>query len=192
MVDTKLSNGITALQGGQIGTDSDRINELVSAKAKSMAVWFIDQKNSAALLLKDGERDGVTRWRSVDNRQIYTRDGIVIATRGFSDDLMTADVPNLHALVTSLEHGQVARIERHMDGEDKMQINSWICDISAVAQETIPVSNTEVAKTTRIDENCHGPSSNFSNSYWVQDGRVIQGIQQISPGIGRMKYLFVK
>ncbi|SED91515.1 YjbF family lipoprotein, partial [Rhodobacter sp. 24-YEA-8] len=59
----------------------------------------IPKTGQSALLHEAGARDGVRRWQASDNVQIYTRDGMIIGTRGLGNDLMSADTGAAAALI---------------------------------------------------------------------------------------------
>ncbi len=183
----------TALQrltGPTPGVQSEEVQRLVAADAPILIVRLLDRGTASSLLLA-AERDRVQRWRALDNVQIYTRDGLIIGTRGLSFDLMTSDPGPAAAIIAAGQAGEVPRIDRLMDGNDRLQIRSYVCDIVPVGPEEIRTGERETTSTLRTDETCYNPRGNVLNRYWVSAGRILQAEQTFSPDIGRVQILFL-
>ncbi len=161
-----------------------------SAEAARLVVR-IPQHGLSALLYEAGGRDGVRRWQASDNVQIYTRDGLIIGTRGLGHDLMSTDPGPAAALITGEKAGQVPRIHRLLDGEDRLEIRAYLCDITPGAVERIRTGEAEWTMARRIDEICHSPRARLTNTHWVKDGRIVQTIQSFDPGLGPVDLLFL-
>jgi hypothetical protein len=181
---------MTAISGRNLGAETAEMQRLVAAGAPQMIVWLLDQDRATTLVLA-GTRDGVARWRAADNVQIYTRDGMIIGTRGLSFDLMTADVGAAGPVITSGRSGQITRIHRQLDGQDRMKITSYICDILPAGSETIRTGETSYASTLRVDEQCFSPSGDIENRYWLRDGQILQSEQIFNRDVGRIRILFL-
>jgi hypothetical protein len=67
--------------------------------------------------------DGNVRlWAAADGAQVALRDGILISTRGFGMDLMSADVPSVAGLLA--DH---SRTHHYLDGTDTPIRRSYTC-----------------------------------------------------------------
>ncbi|MCZ0964366.1 YjbF family lipoprotein [Paracoccus benzoatiresistens] len=163
---------------------------LIAAGAPQMIVWLLDQDRASTLVLA-GMRDGVARWRAADNVQIYTRDGMIIGTRGMAFDLMTIDADQAVPVITSGMTGQITRIHRQLDGQDRLKITSYVCDIVPAGSETIRTGETSYASTLRVDEQCYSPSGDLENRYWLHDGQILQSEQIFNRDVGRIRILFL-
>lgn len=166
---------------------------LIAADAPRLILRLPAHQRASTLLLA-GERAGVKRWRSADNVQIYTREGLVIGTRGLGFDLMTTSTsPEAAAAITAALPGQLTRLHRLPDGSGALQLQGWICDILPRGSETIRLSEHRSAATLRVEERCHGPDGGFSNHYWLRGGKIVQSWQQISARsrLGQLQLLFL-
>ena len=175
---------------GPIGQDAAGLQALIAGGADRV-VMRIPARQVAVTLLQAGARDGVIRWRGTDNAQIQTRDGLIIATRGLSNDLMTADLGALAPLIRSGAPGRIIRLHRVLDGADSMQIQSWICDIAPTGPESIRIGETRHVIALRVAETCHGPRGGFTNLHWVHDGAIVQSWQRINDDPGQIQLLFL-
>ncbi|VDC33978.1 YjbF family lipoprotein [Pseudogemmobacter humi] len=151
----------------------------------------LPKAGQAALLHEAGGRDGVRRWQASDNVQIYTRDGLIIGTRGLGHDLMSSDPGAAAALIAAGRSGQLPRIYRLLDGEDRLEIRSYICDILPANSEKIRIGENEWTMALRVNETCHSPRGALSATHWVKDGRILQSIQTFDPALGPVDILFM-
>lgn len=174
-----------------LGVDAAGAQRLIASGAPRLAIYLVDRGGSV-LMVKAGERDGVARWRSADNIQFYLRDGIVIGTRGLGFDLMTADSGNAAAIVAQGRSGRITRVHRHLNGEGRMTIRSYVCDITPGETETVRIPDAPSVQARRIEEACHSPAGNFKNVYWTQGGRLVQTRQFIDDGVGRAQIIFLQ
>lgn len=179
-----------SIVGPKLGEDQDEMQALITAGAPQMAVWLLDRDQASSLLLA-GERDGVTQWRALDNVRLYFRDGVLIETRGLGHDLMTTDLGNGVGVIISGQAGQITRIHRQLDGQDRLEITSYICDILPMGRETIRTGEASHADTLRVDEQCYSPAGDFENRYWLQGGQILQSEQIFNRDVGRLRILFL-
>lgn len=122
------------------------------------------------------EKDGdVTVWAAADGSQLALRQGLVIWTRGFGMDLMSAHAPSLAQLVA----GSHQRVTHLLDGSDARQRQVWQCQSSPGDGEGAPPGARHVV------EDCSSPAGAFQNEYWIgQGGQVLVSQQWVSPGVG--------
>lgn len=188
--------GETILGTGQLRAEAEpdraeaEMRALMRADAPRM-VLRIPQHGLAVTLLAAGTREGVVRWRDTENAQILTREGMVIATRGLGDDLMAVQADGALALILAGAEGQVTRLHRHLDGEDRIEIHSWVCDIAPQGHDTVRIAETTRLEALLVTESCHGPRGTFSNRYWLREGRILQSWQFAGSALGQMHLLFL-
>lgn len=162
---------------------------LINGGAPRLAVEIPGR--DASLMVKAGERDGVSRWRSIDNVQFYFRDGQLIGTRGMGDDLMSADNGGGAALIARTTPGQVQRSLRYLDGEDRIVAGTFTCQITPKGAGNARIPGGPQVAAQRVEERCAGDMGRFTNFYWVQGGRILQADQFVSRGIGRARITFL-
>lgn len=123
------------------------------------------------------ERDGdVTVWAAQDSSQLAIRGGMVIASRGFGMDIMSAQVPPVSELVGGAAEHQ--RVYNLLDGTDSPVQEVFTCTMGPGVSEGGPSAAQHVAET------CIGPRK-IRNEFWLgNSGQVIYSRQWLSTGAG--------
>ncbi|MBC7479838.1 MAG: YjbF family lipoprotein, partial [Pseudorhodobacter sp.] len=119
------------------------------------------------LLAPFGGSNGVETWSSTGYQTISLRDGMMVATRGFGQDLMSSVLPSTATIAAA--QGTTTRRYSYLDGADKMQSVDFACQLAPAPPESIEV----VAKpyvTRKVTEACSGPKGSFTNEYWFDSG----------------------
>ena len=104
--------------GGGGVPDPERLAAL--AKASFKGPLILAQIEKAGLLTALGEtgRNGAVRTFATPNEQtLVFRDGLLTATRGLGNDLMSAKTAAVAALILNRRPGTAARTYRYLDGE---------------------------------------------------------------------------
>ena len=119
----------------------------------------------------------VTLWTATDGAQVALRDGLMISTRGFGMDLMSADVPSVADLID--ENPAHARVNTFLDGLDTPVRRSYTCEVSPGTSQNGP------AAAYHLLETCQSDSGLIKNEYWIDAGlAVVKSKQWISSGVG--------
>ncbi|NUB45392.1 YjbF family lipoprotein [Fertoebacter nigrum] len=122
-----------------------------------------------------GSNNGADTWSSADNRTISYRQGIVVATRGLSGDLMSASVPTLGQIAAG--SGTHSRVHFYLNGLDQTERQDFRCTLSSAGSETLTIVGLGYP-TRRIDEDCSGAAGSFRNSYWIEGGTYLRQSRQ--------------
>lgn len=127
----------------------------------------------------------VVTWRSNSGAQLVTRDGVLIATRGFGADLMSADAPDVATLVRGT--AGYGRSYHLLDGNDTPVRLVYSCTAAAG-------SGPAVAGATRhIVESCEGDAGRIKNDYWISSaGQVVKSQQFVSESAGYFEISVLK
>lgn len=191
--------------GGEVGTDGQQLLPpmpgvdangvealIASGRAPRIQLDLVDTGRSALLVFAGGtgEAGGVTRWRTVDNTQIYTRDGLVTGTRGLSFDLMTAETGAAAAAILEGRRAQVTRFHTYLDGDDRTRTRAYVCDIEPLGAEETRLPDGRVLAGLMVRETCHNPERTFTNLHLLSNGRIVRTLQFISDRAGRAQILF--
>lgn len=116
---------------------------------------------------------GVTIFAAKDGSQVFIRGSILVGTRGFGRDLMSADGVAVADLTGAVEH---RRDFYDLDGTDKMIRHSFSCKADPV---------TVGADQPTAIEACAGEIGTIHNEYWITAGNsVVKSKQWISQGVG--------
>ncbi|MDP3340200.1 YjbF family lipoprotein [Frigidibacter sp.] len=129
------------------------------------------------------ERDGDRVWRTQDNVTMSTRGGLMTGTRALAGDLMSADVAESQALVLAGRPGLAVRVHRYLDGQNGIEIDSYVCEISPRGSQDLAFDGVQF-RATVIAETCTNPGNDFENFYWVSGGTVVQSVQWVGPEVG--------
>jgi len=171
------------------GVDRQVAQRLIDAGAPRIQVTLVDQ-GTTSLLVRTAERQGVSRWRTIDNTQIFTRDGLVIGTRGLSFDLMSTETGDAAAAIRGRRAARVVRLHTYLDGDDRTRIQSYVCDIVPEGQQDIRISESLLLSGSIVREKCYNPQGDHENLYLVRDGHILATVQFISRGIGSLQIVF--
>lgn len=113
-------------------------------------------------------------WAAADGVQVALKDGVLISTRGFGMDLMSADVPTVAAL-----SGDHNRTHHYLDGTDRPIRRAYVCSTVAAA------GGDAVPNTTHLQESCVSDAGSITNDFWISGGnRIVKSRQWVSQGVG--------
>lgn len=143
---------------------------------------LVGQSTEAALVPAGTNGTRVT-WLSADQVSITLENGLLVATRGFAQDLMAANVSGvIQALVKS--GGTAVRQMEYLDGLDQISTQVLQCSIASGGAETLNILDKQVS-TERFDEVCASNSLAFTNVYWISDaGSIVKSHQLVSQAVG--------
>lgn len=141
------------------------------------------------------QRNGPYRtFRGTNNTSITLKSGIMTATRGIGVDLMAQaiSVPESGLFTTGSFPKEVARVQRHLDGENHLRSAEFLCVIDRKGREDVTILNRKHT-TTLFEETCRNSSRAFLNRYWVGTGTgtVWQSQQAISNTSGHVISQFI-
>ncbi len=139
-------------------------------------VWVTLPSRGTKFKMKELGREGdVTVWAAQDGSQMALRDGIVINTRGFGMDLMSAQAPSLATINRMGSHN---RVYFDLDGTDTMRRHDFTCTSEAGSTE-----GTDFAR--HVVENCQAEIGTIRNEFWFDRAGQLQLSQQwLSQGVG--------
>lgn len=116
-------------------------------------------------------RDGVDIFAAADGSQVFLRDGMVVGSRGFGQDLMSAQAPSMATVLQMQPHQRVAF---QMDGTDTMQREDFSCKVQAAA-----------GAGRVLEELCESPSRVIRNQFTLNSvGKVLKSRQWLTKGVG--------
>lgn len=140
-------------------------------------------ETSAVAVLGPVSRSGdVTVWQTLDGITLSFRRGVLIATRGLGDDLMSADVEGDVDLLRGMgDGGYHPHIRSYLDGEDQTVFRAYLCRRAGAAPVRVETGG-QTAAGQRVEISCISPGHTFTNIFWLDgSGRVIKSRQWISP-----------
>jgi hypothetical protein len=137
-----------------------------------------------ARLIRDNGAEDTYRLRSGPTAAFD--DGILVATRGFGDDLFTMGsqgvLPALRA-----GGGQVTRLMESLDPQDQLVTTRFDCTVAPAGTETVDLGLRQES-LRRFNENCRSATLIFDNIYWLDGaGTVVASRQYVSPSVAYLR-----
>lgn len=117
------------------------------------AVILTEINGAGAVMVEDGRNKDMVSYVDSGRIGLSLVDGIVVGTRGLGDDLMTADISEIRAVLRS--GGSAKRVHRRMTALNRIAVTGFECEL--------------VRDGSTVTETCYGPSAKFENTY-VLDG----------------------
>ena len=153
-----------------------------ASKGAFLLMTLANSEATAALVTAGTNGNRVT-WVSADQISVTLEFGLLVATRGFTQDLMATDVSQvIKALVSS--GGTAVRTVEFLDGLDQISTELLQCSIASDGVETLIILEKDY-NTEKFNEVCTNETFKFTNVYWINDlGRIVQSRQLVSRAIG--------
>jgi hypothetical protein len=159
------------------------------AIAASPASYRLVQVNALGLVeparvIQDNGGEDTYRLRSGPTATFD--DGILVATRGFGDDLHVIGSQGVLAALRA-GGGQVTRIAETIDAQDQVVTTRFDCTIASAGTETVDLGLRQES-LRRFDENCRSATLIFDNIYWLDGaGTVVASRQYVSPSVAYLR-----
>lgn len=143
--------------------------------------------NYRSVFSLSSRNDGVATYVNDQGASVSLRDGMLVATRGFSADIMSADATgSAQALASGAPGTFYPRFQTTLDGESAVQYQTQQCEMAEWMIETITISD-RVHDTVRLTERCFLPDTAEINTYWLDSSRtVLKSRQWMGPRLGHM------
>jgi Group 4 capsule polysaccharide lipoprotein gfcB, YjbF len=141
---------------------------------------------SQQLVRRDDTPGEIVLWRTEDNITLALRAGVLTASRGLGDDLLSAS-----ALMLSLPQGgsRTGGRSYQIRGLDNAkQSLTLACTLQDLGPDPVEIVGLRY-DTRHLQERCEGASGVVVNEYWREpgSGRVWQSRQWAGPGIGYLR-----
>lgn len=145
-----------------------------------LLVAYLPQSGALAGLVPFGENGSHISWATQDDRSLVLQYGVLTATRGLGDDLMSADVSGTIRALRSGGGEGYPRVYRHLGGDGRTAVTAMECEMKA-----FPVSQGSARK---FEETCVSDTKSATNSYWIdRAGRILRSNEFVSDGVGSME-----
>lgn len=153
---------------------------------RSVIFVQIERSGLIAALGEFGRNGAVRTYATAQNQTLSYRSGILVATRGTGDDLMSADTAPAAALIHARRSGAAKHVWRHLDGEGIERSLTMRCTINPAGAQDFPFAG-RFWSTIRMDERCVAGPLVVTNNYWVAgDGTIAMSRQWVSRGVGHV------
>ncbi len=142
------------------------------------------RKTEKATLVALGNQNDNLTWVSADGISVSFSNGVLIATRGYSQDLIESQHNNLDTLFIRNTKNH-SKTFRYLNGQNEYREFKFYCNLVAEASTTSFLSDLKL-KTTKFKESCTAGTSHHINEYYVlpETNIVLKSKQWISEANG--------
>lgn len=158
----------------------------------------IEKTGSSAFMYISGERVGgaagdeggrLLVWRTENDVSLTTRDGVLIATRGLGNDMISSTAGPIRAALRARSNGQGARRQVYSALDNKPVTLNLACEIADLGAETIVIVERRHS-TKHLRETCVVDGGTVVNDYWIDSaGPVVwRSRQWAGPYIGYVQF----
>ncbi|NDU99385.1 YjbF family lipoprotein [Pseudoroseicyclus tamaricis] len=131
-------------------------------------------------------RAGYRTYMSADDISVTLNNGMLVATRGFGDDLASTDASQTAAYLASGRTGQVERYHGFYTGGEDVLLRAYVCEITPGQGTTIQTASGPVP-VRAVVESCRNPEQAFTNYYYFNaSGALVASAQWAGEGLGRL------
>ncbi len=131
-----------------------------------------------------GINGDVTTWSTADGRSISVRNGVLVSTRGFGADLMSADVNGTIAALNGGLH-EYEKFLSFLNGENRQVFQAFFCRMVGPEASMINSFGRQVT-VSKWTETCLSPQSELVSTYWISQGDIWLTQQELSPQLGKI------
>jgi hypothetical protein len=177
-------------KGGKSGAATPEQLQAAVAQALAgtdlpLALGVVEARNATALLTRIETNGAYGTWATPDRRSIILKHGMVTATRGLGNDIMSSDLSGVAGLIAARKPGSGQRVMRYLDGENHTVALVAQCVVTRGGEKAISAGEIRNRKVTEMREACTAESRSFTNSYLVdRAGFPVQSRQWLSPAGG--------
>jgi len=193
-----LLGACSALQNTDIGTFLGRTPPPVDVRGNltpealqqiGQPILLLDLEGGQleAGALASGRNGTVVTWATTDGVTVSLDRGVVTATRGFGDDLMSSDVSEVKSALFSGRR-EAVRGHAYLTGEDEIERRAFVCSYENKGRAQIQtVDRTYDAR--QVVETCNNTEREITNTYWIDgSGKIRRSEQWVSPLVGSITY----
>jgi hypothetical protein len=174
-------------RNAEIEPDAE-FSDLQSSGAPAYVAGLQNKEGAYTLFVRQTiNAKGEETWISLDHLSLGIKEGMIIATRGFGNDIYAADVDKtLLALKVGRERAITEHFITPLSGSSRVERLAFRCLVTRVSRQSVPLSVSYTADTDLFFETCRNGQIDFQNLFWVERGsrRIVQSRQWISKETG--------
>ena len=163
-------------------------SDLQSSGAPAYVAGLQNKEGAYTLFVRQAiNAKGEETWISPDHLSLGMKEGMIIATRGFGNDIYAADVDKtLLALKAGHERAVTEHFITPLSGSSRVERLAFRCLVTWDSRQNVPLSVSYTADADLFSETCRNGQIDFQNLFWVDRGsrQVVQSRQWISAETG--------
>lgn len=141
----------------------------------------IESRNANAIMVQIEQNGSYKTWATGDRRSVTFRRGIVTATRGLGQDIMSSDTQQVSTLINGRRSGNATRAYRYLNGQNQTVTLSFDCSVNTAGRAHYRMGQVNAA-AVRVVETCQSDRLTIENTYLVSSsGTVVQSRQWLGP-----------
>ncbi|MGZ9809048.1 YjbF family lipoprotein [Pseudoroseicyclus sp. H15] len=185
MCDRPLKGNDVSVPSGGTPSIAPPYRGLAADQAGTPKVFVtVEEAGYTGVMALVQSRDGYQTFMSSDDISITLKDNMVVATRGFGDDLASSDASETARLVASGRTGQVERFHGFYSGSEDVELRAYVCDIASAGTISLEGPAGPVA-VRHMTETCRNPEQGFVNHYYYSPaGALLASTQWAGDSIG--------
>lgn len=186
-----------AARKGKAGAAQPADTEAMAASALktvkgSILIAQFERGGYTTVLGQIGENAGIRTYATPDQKAVLVKSGVVVGTRGFGDDLMSAKADDAIRLIRSRSVGTAKRTYRYLDGEGIERPLPMTCSIAPAGGQTLAFGGQHF-QTQQVAETCVSGPLSINNAYWVTgDGAIVMSHQWIGQAMGSADFQLIR
>jgi hypothetical protein len=177
-----LPSGAPRPTAEQIIAAARPTREQIDGSPRELIFVALRSRGLGATLAQFGRNAGVTTYTTADGTTLSLADGVLVASRGLGEDLMSARVPSAAAIARG--SGSHEREYYFLGGLDQKRVLRISCTLSSPGPGRTEIVGLAYSGR-QVVETCAGPTGTITNTYLVEaDGRIRSSRQWLSPSVG--------
>lgn len=150
-----------------------------------LALAVVEDRRATAILVNIETNGAYRTWGTSDRRTVTTARGMVTATRGLGNDLMSSAITGTAGLIAGRKAGSGSHVLRFLDGENRTYEIAAQCEVNRGGAAKVSGGELRNVAATQMTEACTAGETRFTNSYLVDGrGRVVQSRQWLGQANG--------
>ncbi|MFX0542074.1 YjbF family lipoprotein [Roseovarius sp. S4756] len=162
----------------QIAND---VAKALTATDAPLILLTVPNRKAVTVMQQLEQNRGYKTFGTADRRSLTMHAGMMTATRGLGNDIMSSRLGALPSLITSRNSGTAEREMRYLDGEELTRTQITTCTVRIEGIDRVDRGSNSIA-VTNVSETCRGDGAQFTNTYKVgSSGQILQSRQWHSP-----------
>lgn len=160
------------------------VAEALRATDGKVMIAILESRNVVAIMGVAETNHGYETWEAADRRSLVLKGGMLTASRGLGDDLMSSRSDASIAMIRSRQEGHTTRSYNFLTGMGQISSFDVQCEIIKGSKDHVAAGEIDV-DTLTFAEICGEEPQKIQNLYWVDaKGNIVKSRQWLSSEVG--------